>query len=474
LNLLSALQLDLGVLSQWAPELAQTFVSLSGDIALVIDRDGVIRTVAQGGEAPLVPAVHDWVGRSWADTVTGETRNKVNLLLKEAGDTGYARKREINQLSGVGTSVGVAYTAVRLGAEGPVLVVGQDLRSISAIQKRFLDTQQEMERGYWRARQAEARYRLLYQVATDAVMVVDAPHLQILEANQATSDLFELNLDQIVGRLVTFGFENHSRGAVAELLGTALSSGQPAEIRARLAGKITGTSVLATPFRTDDAVRLLVRVRTIDMPGSSADLNATLARLVDSTSEGVVVTDPVGRILVANPSFLRLIAMASEVDVKGRPLTDWVGVSDPQLATLLQQVRSHGIARRVGSRLLSSDANVREVDISAAMLTEGDQEYIGFTIHSTLAPSVQARTPAEQLVAAIEALTATMGTTPLPALLEDSAALVRAHFARIALARCGNDPALAAGLLGVQAGFFQAGGSATPTSVIRDPDPETR
>lgn len=382
-------RLDLGVLSPWAPELAQTFVSLSSDIALVMDGGGVIQSVVQGGSEPLAPSAQDWVGRPWADTVTGETRGKVEQLLKEVSDTGIARKREINHPNGVGTSVAVAYTAVRLGEGGPVLVVGRDLRSITAIQKRFLDAQQEMERGYWRARQAEARYRLLFQVATDAVMVVDAHSLQILEANQATSDLFELALEQIVGRQATFGFESHSRNAVAELMTAARASGQPAEIRARLAGKVTATSVLATPFRSDDAMRLLVRVRGIDLPGTAADLNATLARLVDSTSEGVVVTDPVGRIQVANPAFLRLVAMGSEGDVKGRPLMDWVGVSDQQFAAVLHQVRRQGIARRISSRLMSTDASVTEVEISAALLTEGDQECIGFTIHGVPVPRIE-------------------------------------------------------------------------------------
>jgi hypothetical protein len=182
----------------------------------------------------------------------------------------------------------------------------------------------------------------------------------------------------------------------------------------------------------------------------------------------VVVTDPVGRILIANPAFLRLVAMPTEAEVKARPLTDWVGVSDQQFASLLQQVRRQGIARRIGSRLMSTDASVSEVEISAALLTEGDQECIGFTIHGVPASPALGGTPAEELVVAIESLTATMGATPLSTLLEDSAALVRAHFARIALARCGNDPVLAASMLGVDPGFFRPGGSAVPSPVIRE------
>ncbi|RYY68124.1 MAG: hypothetical protein EOO24_52555, partial [Comamonadaceae bacterium] len=67
---------DLGALARWAPELAKTFVSLSSDIALVIDRGGVIREVAQGDVDPLSPAAYDWVGRRWVDTVSGDTRSK--------------------------------------------------------------------------------------------------------------------------------------------------------------------------------------------------------------------------------------------------------------------------------------------------------------------------------------------------------------------------------------------------------------
>lgn len=467
---------NLGVLSEWAPELAHTFVSLSSDIALVLDDQGVIQNVVQGGSEPLAPTAHEWVGRPWVETVTGETRAKVELLLNEVGTTGLARKREINYPSHSGANIAVAYTAIRLGENGPVLAVGRDLRSITAIQQRFLDAQQEMERGYWRVRQAEARYRLLFQVATDAVLVVDAHTLQILEANQAASQLFDLSLDRVVGRPVDFGFESHSRGAVNELLAAARASGQPAEIRARLAGKVTATSVVATPFRADDAMRLLVRVRTMDMPGSSADLSSTLARLVDGTSDGVVVTDSSGRILVANPAFLRLVQMSTEAAVKGRPLMDWIGVSDHQLAALLLQVRRLGITSRIASRLMSADAQLSDVEISAALLTEGDQECIGFTIHQVAPRPAPAGSSLERLCSAIEQLTTRIGSAQLPELLRETALLAQQHFMRSALEQSANDTSVAASLLGVDPGHFYSSGPSAPATRAGDTDsqPEAR
>jgi hypothetical protein len=120
-------RVDLSALSAWAPQLAEAFVSLASDIALVLDENGVVLNVAQGGAAPVAPSAHEWVGRAWVDTVTGDTRAKVGLLLKDVTSTGFARRREVNHPSSAGADIPVAYTAMRLGEHGPVLVVGRDL-----------------------------------------------------------------------------------------------------------------------------------------------------------------------------------------------------------------------------------------------------------------------------------------------------------------------------------------------------------
>lgn len=439
---------DLGALAQWAPELARTFVSLSSDIALVIDRGGVIREVAQGDVDPLAPAAYGWVGRRWVDTVSGDTRGKIETLLQEVAATGIARRREVTHLLQPGVSIPVAYSAIRFGEDGPVLATGRDLRAIAAIQQRFLDSQQELERGYWRARQSETRYRLLFQVATDAVLVVDAHTLCILEANQAASQMFDLSSEQLLQRQLGLGFEERSRASVQALLEAARASGQSGEIRARLLGKVTLTSVAATPFRADDAMRLLVRVRSIDESELSAALSNTLARLVDGSSDGVVVTDSSGRIMMANPAFLQLVQLSSEEEVRGQSIMDWLGMAERPLATLLPQVRRDGLARKIPSWIKVAHAPVARVDISAALLTEGDQECIGFTIHRVEALPDLDRSPYE-LNLAIQQLTRQIGEVPLPELLRQVASMAERHFLTAALAQSGNDVDSAARTLGI-------------------------
>ncbi len=418
---------DLAALSAWAPELAKTFVSLASDIALVIDEGGVIRNVAQGSNEPIAPGAYQWVGRPWIDTVSGDTRPKIENLLKEVASTGIARRREVNHPLSADSSIPVAYTAIRLGDNGPVLAVGRDLRTIAAIQQRYVESQQELERGYWQARQAEARYQLLFQVATDAVTVVDGETLQIVEANQAAAALFGATAEQLQGRHVDAGFEHHSRGAVNELLRSARTTGQSGEIRARLQGTQASTSVLATPFRSDDTMRLLVRMRAIDTAGPSAALNQTLARLVDDASDGVVVTDSSGRILIANPAFLALAGLTHETQAKGQPLMGWLGLADQPLAALVAKVRRDGIARQITSKLKRGNAAELSAEVSAALLTEGDQECIGFTIRPMARPAAGDATSADLsrvFRAGLAALGAQLGERELAALVSQAAALL--------------------------------------------------
>jgi PAS domain-containing protein len=150
---------DLAELSDLAPTLADALGLLSSDIALVLDDAGVIRKMVFGGPGAdsIRAAGADWAGRALRETVTDCTRTKVDALLRDVSLLGVTRPRHVNHLDPDGAAIPVAYTALRLGANGPVVVVGRDLRAVRAIQQRFLDAQQELERSYWARRQADSK-----------------------------------------------------------------------------------------------------------------------------------------------------------------------------------------------------------------------------------------------------------------------------------------------------------------------------
>ncbi len=148
---------ELAAVAAYAPHLAQAFASLACDLALVLDGQGVITQIAHSPTSRLAPLTETWVGRPLADTVTPDTRHKILSLLHDVATSGLARRREVNLPSGPSVDIPMAYTALRLGPQGPALAVGHDLRAVAQMQQRFMRVQQELERGYGLALQAAAQ-----------------------------------------------------------------------------------------------------------------------------------------------------------------------------------------------------------------------------------------------------------------------------------------------------------------------------
>jgi transcriptional regulator PpsR len=352
----------------------------------------------------------------------------------------------------------MAFAAIRLGAGGPVLAVGRDLRAIAAIQQRFVEAQQELERDYWKQRQAESRYRLLFQVATDAVLVVDALTLSIVEANHSAAALFGATPEQLAGRQASAAIDPLSRPAVDELLVTARASGRPAEIRARLARRAdaTGTALVdvsATPFRAtvDGASVMLLLVRARGSAPRSGDPAQQLAEFVEHTPDAVAITDSSGRVQMANPAFLTLCRHGStENRIKGLALGEALGDPGLRLGPLVGEVRRLGIATRVRARIGGAGVDGCEVEVSAALLAEGDQECIGFTLRRLGLPRTTGDLPAlEGLAQAIDGLAEQLGRVSLPELMQEASHLAERHLILGALQQARGRLADAADWLGI-------------------------
>lgn len=355
-------------------------VSVASDIALVIDDKGVIRSVALGGTEPVSAAAGEWLGRQWIDTVTPDTRRKVEDLLSEAAESGVSRTRHINHPSLAGSDLPVAYTAVRLGHGGPLLVVGRDLRAVSAMQQRLVDAQQSMERDYWRMRQAETRYRLLFQIATDAVLVVDADTLRIVDANRAAGRLFGGTVQDMPGRQAGYALAPSSLPALEELLGTVRVSERPGDAMLDLAsgGRIHAWVSL---FRDEGSTLLLMRAwpEGGQMPPAVDD--AMLPELVRLTPDAVAFTDEQGVLLSANPAFVELVQGVDMASLRGRSMAAWLSGESDGLVSLLAAVRQSGTLR-LATRLRNERGLTVDVELSAVLIHNGDSNTIGLIIRA--------------------------------------------------------------------------------------------
>eukprot|EP01032_Pedospumella_encystans_P026822 gene26822-30318_t len=89
-----------------------TFSQLLGvvsDLTLVMDPQGVIEDVSTGRDTLAALGCQAWVGRRWIDTVTSESRIKIQEMLKSQGVPDVMRWRHVNHLSALGSEVAIQY-----------------------------------------------------------------------------------------------------------------------------------------------------------------------------------------------------------------------------------------------------------------------------------------------------------------------------------------------------------------------------
>jgi transcriptional regulator PpsR len=433
-------------------EAAATLIAAATDVAIILDGQGVIRDLAFDSNELALEGYETWLGKPWIDTVTIESRPKVEALLRDAAARSAPRWRQLNHPSARGPDLPVLYSAVQVGADGRVVVVGRDLRAIASLQQRLVDAQQSVERDYARLRHVETRYRLLFQMSSDAVLIVDAASHKVIEANRSSGELLGESVRQIVGRPFPQGFDVRSTEAVRALLAAIRATGKADDVRARLAGGEREFLVSASLFRQDNASLFLVRLTPLQ--GGSAAIvlppaRSVLLRLVESAPDGFVVTGPDGRIIAANAAFLDLVQLGREEQVRGESLDRWLGRPGVDLNVLVANLRQHGTVRLFATTLAGEHGAAAEVEISAVTLLGGEAPSLGFAIRNVgrrLGADGRGR---RDLPRSVDQLTELVGRVPLKELVRETTDVIERMCIEAALELTGDNRASAAEMLGL-------------------------
>ncbi len=436
-------------LSEFAPDWAAKLITASSEVALVVDKLGVIRHVSFSGSDAPIDGAESWIGLKWIETVTPESRPKIEMLLREASSSGATRRRQVNHPSRAGADIPVAYNAVRADG-GSVIAVGRDLRAISTLQQRLVDTQQAMERDYWRLRHVETRYRLLFQLSTDAIIVVDADTMRIVDASGAATRLFDMPTDKLIGKHFPLGIAPADVRQMEDLLGAARTTGHAGDVRIHLSEDRGETLASASCFRQENLTLLLVRLSRFtahaELPASH---RAKLLELIERAPDALVITDLEGDIQVANRAFLDLAQLASEEQAKGRSLGNWVGRPGADLGVFLSTVKKHGVVRLAASGVRGEHGLASEIELSAVALPNDDENNVGFIMRDVGRRVATVPHGARDLTKAVEDLTSLVGRVSLPTLVRDTTDLVERHFIEAALELTGDNRTTAAEVLGL-------------------------
>lgn len=435
------------------PEAIGSLLSTSSDIALVLDLDGVIYDLAFGNEEWLAEWYSKWLGEAWIDTVTIESRPKIESLLAEARAGNQPRWRQVNHPSSWGADVPVTYTAMQIGETGAIVACGRELWSTSLLQQRLVNAQQSMERQYAKLRHTETRYRLLFQTTNEAVLILDGNSARIVEINPAAEQLLGRAADQLRDSNFLDALDERGRGDVLAFLNSLRAGGRDEDIQVKLVPGETAVMLSGSFFRQDNTTLLLLRLKPTASPVavSATPTPATnLLQVIEQLPDALVVTDRTSAILACNPAFLELAQLASSVQVIGAPLERWLGRPGVDLNVLVVNLRQHGAVRLYPTVVRSDFGGTANVEVSAVAVDQGNGTHFGYMIRNVdQRPRGEGPTVGQGLPRSVHQLTELVGRVPLKELVRETVDEIERLCIEAALELTGDNRASAAELLGL-------------------------
>jgi transcriptional regulator PpsR len=435
-------------------EAAAALITAAADIALILDDAGLIRDVSIAGQglAEELAGHANWLGKAWADIVNPDSKTKVEALIADSATKAESRWRHVNHPAVNGTDVPVLYAAVRAGAPGRIVAFGRDLRAVSLLQRRLIDAQQSLERDYVRIRHVETRYRLLFQMSTDAVLIVDGASDRVLDSNPTARRMLPRAAEPGPGWPLGAAFTPDSARGVELLLAGVRASGRADDVHAKLLEDGQEVVVSASLFRDEAGVACLVRISAAKADSAGPALpkmKTKLLKLMESAPDGFVVTGVDGRVITANAAFLGMAQLPTEEQARGELLTRWLGRTDIDLDIMTANLRQHGSVRLFASTMRGELGEPADVEVSAVTVMNGGQPCFGFAIRD-VGRRLRTDAPAGRVLPrSLENLTELIGRVALKDLVREATDVIERLCIEAALNLTGDNRASAAEMLGL-------------------------
>ena len=423
---------------------AARLAMIAGDIALILDDSG---RIVDGTANPRdFPEFAEWIGRDWLDTVTVESRPKVMEMLAGARKGQTQAWRQVNQIGSEG-EIPIRYALVSTGPGNRSIALGRDMRDAAALQQRLLQAQQSLERDYLRLRHVETRYRLLFELSSEPVAIVEGESYRIREANPAAHAMLGLKPGALSGMKLPSLVSRGSRDALVALLGSAMAARSVTPITVELAEDRGNLTLSATGFRQHSGQFLLVRFlpeAASVVPEQSAALD-----VIEAMPDAFVLADARMQIEDANLAFVELVGAASADQLRGRHLSEFIGRPGIDLELIGGQLTKHGFARNVATVVGARDGFEGEQVELSAVATVGDDPHYGLVIR-TVGRRLRDLPPvAQDLPRSVEQLTELVGRMALKDIVRESTDLIERLCIDAALSYTHNNRASAAEILGL-------------------------
>lgn len=427
-------------------------LSAAADVSLVINGDGTVGERLFASTELPAEIFAQWPGKPWTEVSTIESRPKIEQMLQEAGMGLPPRWRQINHQQPGGADIPVRYCVLKAGNKGQFVAIGRDMRSVAAIQQRLLAAEQSIEQEYARLRHAETRYRLLMQVSSEAIVVVDSRSGRIVEANAAASNLMNKPLKRLTGAQFAAMFDGPDSSRVEDLMTALRATGRTDDVALALEGRQQQAVLSATIFRQENATYYLMRLQPMAAGASGIVVSrgqASVVNAIRDLPEAFVVTDLDRRIISANSAFLDSAQLGSEEQARGEPIDRWLGRAGVDVSVLFNSLAENGAVRQFQTVLRGQFGTMEDVEVSGAASPPGDPVCYGFAIRRTARRSAEPDPGRRSLLRSVEEMTKLVGKVPLKDLVRETTDIIERLCIEAALQLSENNRANAADMLGL-------------------------
>jgi transcriptional regulator PpsR len=413
------------------------------DITLALDAEGVIVDATLSNSIASEP-VAAWRGRAWHDTVAETGGEKIRSIVETTRSSGVSAFHRIVQRFPSGLELPIEYTAVRLdGKKSGLLAVGKSLQTVTELQNKLIAAQQAREQEYWKLREVETRCRLLFDASSEAVVLVRADTLRVVEANPAAARAFGIAPDWDLLPLI----DRQDREAFHAMLGRVREQARSPGLVIRLGSAREPWAVRASLMASDPGLLYLLHMAPIGVaapavpPPQPPSAGApSLDTLIERLPDGFVLVDGEGVILRANQAFAELVQIGSVEALLGGRVGRWLSRPGSDFAVLLATVQRHRIVRLLSTIVHGELGADIEVEISAAGSSEIRPKHFGLLIRD-VGRRLAGPADADHLTTVLRAATGQIGRTTLLRVVKDTVEAVEQHYIRGALdLAAGNRP----------------------------------
>lgn len=436
-----------------APEALGSAIKAVADLALVIDAEGMVRSVLTHPDHPAYSDLDLWESANIRDFLTRESVPKFDRALREhQSGADVPAQVQLNHVS-VQSNIesAVSYTLFDTGRDGAVLMLGRDLRQIADLQQQLVNAQITLEQDYELQREYDTRFRVLMKACHDPIVFVTVSSGRITDVNGAAASLLGQTSEELTGADFARLFEDQGkRELMADLAASALSEGH-SEVALAMRG--TQRTLRATPsfFRAAGERMMLCRLDEQARGQIARDTAPGLmTALFDNGPDGIVFTDAEGKITAANDAFLSLSDSSHGTGVKGRMLSDYLVRGAIDLKVLLENTARTGRMRLYATKVTGPYGSIRPVELSATYLADATRPGYAFVMRDAdMSDKTRAMRDTGQSSDNRKSVVDLVGSTTLKEIVADTTDVIEKLCIETAVELTDNNRVAAAEMLGL-------------------------